>query len=240
MILKKKNRNIPLKALLLSAGLGTRLRPLTLDKPKCLIEIKGEPILEYWLKILEKLNVEEVVINTHYLHYQVRKFIQSRNCTSLNIYESFEKQLLGTAGTLINNIEFFKGSIGLIIHSDNYTKADLSGLINAHMLKPKNCLLTMLTFNTNNPSSCGIVEVENKIVKRFYEKVSNPPCKKANGAIYVFDDIFLEWLNNLNPKPTDFSTEVIPLLMDKIFTWHTEEYFLDIGTPSALNEARHL
>ena len=108
------------------------------------------------------------------------------------------------------------------------------------MLRPKNCLLTMLTFNTNNPSSCGIVEVENKIVKRFYEKVSNPPSKKANGAIYVFDDIFLEWLNNLNPKPTDFSTEVLPLLMDKIFTWHTEEYFLDIGTPSALNEARLL
>ena len=64
-----------LKAILLSAGYGTRLRPLTLEKPKCLIKINKKPILEIWLDKLSRLGCKEVLINTHYLSEQVDEFI---------------------------------------------------------------------------------------------------------------------------------------------------------------------
>ena len=63
--------------MLLCAGLGTRLRPITNNTPKCLVEINNKPILEYWLQ-LEKVGCEEVLINTHYLNEKVSKYIAQR------------------------------------------------------------------------------------------------------------------------------------------------------------------
>ena len=73
------------------------------------------------------------------------------------------------------------------------------------------CLLTMLTFNTKTPSSCGIVEIDNQqVVQAFHEKLVEPPGNRANGALYAFEQDFLDHLNLMNPIPSDFSTEVIP------------------------------
>ena len=68
------NFNEKIKALLLSAGFGTRLRPLTLKTPKCLVKVNGVPLLSHWLLKLEKLGCEEVIINTHYLSHKVLDF----------------------------------------------------------------------------------------------------------------------------------------------------------------------
>ena len=62
-----------IKALLLSAGLGTRLRPLTFDTPKCLVEINNKPIIDYWLESLEKVGCDSAIINTHHLHKKVMR-----------------------------------------------------------------------------------------------------------------------------------------------------------------------
>ena len=101
--------------------------------------------------------------------------------------------------------------------------------------KSKNCLLTMLTFNSQNPSSCGIVETDKKgVLKNFHEKVKNPPSNIANGAIYVFDSEFVSWLKEQNQEFKDFSKDVIPCLTNRIQTWHTNDFFIDIGTPESL------
>ena len=65
----------PIRSLLLSAGLGTRLRPITFNLPKCLVEINGKPILKVWIDKLKKINAEKILINTHYLSDQVDKLI---------------------------------------------------------------------------------------------------------------------------------------------------------------------
>ena len=100
--------NIEYRALLLAAGLGTRLKPFTDSKPKCLIDIGGKPLLEYWLESLENSNCQEVLINTHYLSEQVFDFLQKRPKTKMKIKTTYEKDLLGTAGTLMKNITFSK------------------------------------------------------------------------------------------------------------------------------------
>ena len=111
----------------------------------------------------------------------------------------------------------------------------------AHKLRSNQCLLTMLTFQTDRPKSCGIVATDSAgIVTDFYEKVDNPPGNCANGALYVFDSPCLEHVLSMSPPPSDFSTEVIPSLLGKIQSWHTHKPYLDIGTPAALAQAQIL
>lgn len=230
-----------IKALLLSAGLGTRLRPLTNKTPKCLIEINNKPILDYWLDSLERVGCELTIINTHYLHEKVSYFLKNRKNKKMIIKEIYEEKLLGTAGTLLNNKEFFKDSLVIMIHADNMTNFDLSELLKAHEQKPKNCLMTMLTFETNSPQNCGIVETDkNFIVRDFFEKVENPPSNIANSAVYIFESNLLVELSNTSSNLFDFSKDVIPLFLGRIFSYHTKKDFIDIGTPKNLAKARRI
>ena len=98
--------NNKLKALLLTAGFGTRLQPLTSKWPKCLMPIGNRPLLEYWLFYLKYAGVENVLINMHYLSNKVLEFIHRE--TFKNFIDSiYEEELLGTAGTLIKNSSYF-------------------------------------------------------------------------------------------------------------------------------------
>ena len=94
------------RALLLAAGLGTRLRPITLDTPKCLVTIDGEPLLGRWLRNLELAGCESALINTHYKAQQVEAFIRSWKSSKMTLQTVHEPELLGTAGTLMANEEF--------------------------------------------------------------------------------------------------------------------------------------
>jgi mannose-1-phosphate guanylyltransferase len=119
--------------------------------------------------------------------------------------------------------------------------ADLADLLLAHAQRPRHCLLTMLTFTTSTPSSCGIVETDaTSVVTAFHEKVAEPSGNKANGALYAFDADFLAFAKQMSSPPSDFSTEVIPALMGKIYTWHTTKAYLDIGTTEMLEIAQKL
>lgn len=234
-------RDKKIKALLLAAGLGTRLRPITNTVPKCLVSIGGRPLLEWWLQHLEKIGCNSTLVNTHHLAEMVQNYIKNRHKSTSNmeIREVYEENLLGTAGTLIANQAFFENSTGILIHADNATDTDLSQLIHAHQHRPSHCMLTMLTFNTSIPSCCGIVETDkNGVVQAFHEKVDHPPSNKANGAVYVFDPPFLNTLKKFGPTPTDFSTQVLPKMVGRIHTWHTNAHYLDIGTPDNLHEAQ--
>ena len=109
--------------------------------------------------------------------------------------EIYEEKLLGTAGTLLKNKGLLKGSEILLIHADNYTSINLKKLLSSHKKRPPYCLLTMVTFITENPKSCGIVKTDDEgVVTAFFEKVDNPPSNIANGAIFVFDENFINYI----------------------------------------------
>ncbi len=217
-----------MKALLLAAGFGTRLRPLTNTIPKCLVPIRGKPLLEIWLERLSKEGISPFLVNTHYLPKVVEEFINTSNYKDV-VTIAYEPELLGTAGTLMANIDFFEGGDALLIHADNYCLADFGSFLEAHQNRPQKCVMTMMTFQTDNPSSCGILEIDEEgVVIKMYEKQQSPPGNLANGAIYILS---ADLLKQLKPGMTDFSTEILPLLMCKIYTYETKETFLDIGTP---------
>ena len=229
------------KALLLAAGFGTRLRPLTNELPKCLVKIGEFPIIEHWLRKIEKMNVEEVLINTHYLSNKVNSYLLSRPSSNLKISLVYEDKLLGTAGTLINNKKFFKNSDILFIHVDNFTLDDLTGLFDFHESHEDNdkVLLTMLVFKARNPKSCGIVTLDDKgFVDSFEEKVFSPKGNLANGAVYLFKDSLIDFIIKYIPNAHDFSLDILPRLINKMKTWQTNYEYIDIGTHENLLLAR--
>jgi mannose-1-phosphate guanylyltransferase len=229
-----------MRAILLAAGLGTRLHPLTNTIPKCLVPIKGKPLLEIWLENLTKSGVETFLINTHYLPEQVLQFIRSSPYQK-QVTLVHEPLLLGTAGTLIANLDFFHGEDGLLIHADNYCTADLHAFVQAHLARPAECVLTMMTFQTDKPSSCGIVELdEYGVVIGFHEKVATPPGNLANGAVYILSAALLQRMTNNLHTAKDFSTEVLSQLVGQIYTYETSGVFLDVGTPENYAKANIL
>ena len=227
-----------MKALLLSAGLGTRLKPITNNIPKCLVPINGKPLLEYWLENLSKIGVNEFLINTHYLHLKVEEFVK-KSIYRDKITLVYEDELLNTGGTLLKNKNYFnRDESFFLIHADNLCFCNFDDFINAHLNKPSECVMTMMLFKTDNPSSCGIVDIGfDRIVKSFYEKVNNPPSNLANGAVYICDYSIIEFMEGLQKLKIDFSIDVIPALIGKIFSYTNTVYHRDIGTIESYNMA---
>lgn len=227
-----------MKAILLAAGLGTRLRPITDDIPKCLVPIAGKPLLMYWLEALADLGVTEFHINTHYLADKVNQFVKALPAKyQVTLYH--EAELLGTLGSLVNMVDesFFQTGPVLVAHADNLVFCDWQAFVAAHLVN-KEAVGTMMTFDTDMPSSCGIVETDsNNCLKGFYEKVENPPSNRASGAIFLFNQTLTSFLNDKSEQCTDISCHLIPKLLGKIYCWHNQEYLRDIGTPEALSRA---
>ena len=222
-----------MRALLLAAGLGTRLRPITECVPKCLVPIKGRPLLNIWIDSLIKSGIKEILINTHYLHEQVREHVELSNYAA-NIILSNEISLLGTGGTIIKNIDFFNNEDALIIHADNYCQENINEFYNAHLRRPNNCLMTMMTFRCKDPSSCGIVEINTSgVVEKFHEKVLNPPGNLANGAVYILSPEMLKLLRKNFSNAGEFTIDIISKFTQRIYTYEAKKLFIDIGTPEA-------
>jgi len=222
---------------LLAAGLGTRLKPHTDYLPKCLMPIQGIPLLEYWIRMLFELGLENALVNLHYRSSDVKEFLK-REIFKGKITTSFEESLLGTAGTLRANFKVLKDKTILMIHADNLCVCDFKEFLNFHFQKrPKETEFTMMTFETGVPESCGIVETDSsgKVIQ-FHEKVKNPPGNLANAAIYLLEPSVLDFI--VKNKLSDFSLEVIPKFFGKIATWKNSEILRDIGNPAQLKEAQ--
>ena len=218
-----------MRAILLAAGLGTRLRPLTDTTPKCLVPINGKPLLDIWCESLLAAGVTRLLINLHYKSEQVQQHV-SKSKFAKNVETIFEPQLLGTAGTLNANKQFFDGHDGILLHADNYCEADIKQLINAHTNRPLRCDLTMLAFRTSTPHTCGILEVDDqKILNQMYEKSHVDHGNLANAAFYILSKNLIAELRD----ETDFSNEVIPKYFGRALVVETSGTFIDIGTPES-------
>lgn len=223
-----------MRALLLAAGLGTRLRPITDHVPKCLVPIHGKPLLGYWLDMLLPNGVERVLVNTHYLSDAVREFVAASAWRD-SIEMVHEEELLGTGGTVLRNRDFLAGGPFMVVHADNLTRFDVRAFIHAHDCRPSGVDITMMTFDTDAPQSCGIVELDSRgVVIKFHEKVAKPPSNHANAAVYIFEPSVIGYLASLGKAVIDISTEVLPRYLGRMQAFNNSDYHRDIGTPESL------
>lgn len=227
-----------MRAVLLAAGLGTRLRPLTDRFPKCLAPIKGRPLLEYWFRLLSDAGVSPILVNTHYHAPLVNYYIRNSPWSG-DVAIAPEPELLGTGGTLLANLGFIGDGPVLVGHADNLTLFDAEAFVRAHASRPAGTALTMMTFTTPAPSTCGIVTTDSRgVVTGFFEKVANPPGNHANAAVYILEKEVLEFMVGLGKAFVDISTEVLPHFVGRIFCWHNAIYHRDIGTLQSWREAQ--
>ena len=225
-----------MKAVLLAAGLGTRLRPLTDTVPKCLMPIGDRTLLDIWLDALALVDVDEVLVNTHHLAEQVAAHVASRT-SGPPVRLLHEETLRGSAGTLraagdlLGQDPWF-----LAVNADNLTDYDLHRLVDAHTAS--GAVATLTAFHAPEPSQCGILEVgpEGRLVG-FDEKPARPRGDLANAGLYAFGREVLDLVDQ--PEPCDIGTHLLPRLVGRA---HVADigpaYLRDIGTPAALAEAR--
>ena len=222
-----------MRVLLLSAGYGKRMRPLTLTTPKCLIKVNNKTLLEMWLEKFTQLRVKNIIINTHHLAEKINNFVKKNFKEKVTLV--YEPKLLGTAQTILKNYEKLKNDDCIIVHSDNYCEDDLFDLIKTFNNKPKECLITMMVFKTKFPKTCGIVEKnKNNVLINFFEKVKDPPGNLANCAVYIFSKEMIDVIKEKYPKSIDISKDIIPNLIGKINIYETKNIFYDIGTKKTL------
>lgn len=227
-----------MKAILLAAGLGTRLGQLGRDTPKCLIRVDSEPLLGRLLGQLFDAGIEKVLVNTHHRAELIRDYVAQSDFAS-RVLVTYEPKLLGTAGTLRKNWDFFQGEPGIVLHGDNYFGKELPALFETFNRRDKGIRGTMLVFESDSPSECGVVEVnELDMVVGFHEKVLEPPSSLANAAIYVFSSTIYETLAALPSDLPDISDDLIPLLIGRLNVHRSSGLVIDIGTLKGLEAAR--
>lgn len=228
-----------MQAVLLSAGTGSRLKPFTDTWPKCLMPINDIPLLEYWIYDLINLGVEKIYVNTHYCNEEVELFIKNNKYRN-QIVIFHEKELLGTAGTIKALKSKLNNDSCMVVHADNFCICSFDQYIKSHLDRPNNTEITMMTFKTKRPESCGIVEInKNGIVTSFTEKSREVKGNIANAAIYILEPSVINWISS-HDKIYDISNDVINRFLGKINTWHNKEILIDIGTyESLLSCKRH-
>ena len=222
-----------MKAFLLAAGLGTRLRPITNEIPKCLVPINGKPLLEWWIKLFEKHDIKKVLINLHYLAEQVEEFINNYD-TDIEFELFFEEQLLGSAGTIKANKSFIRNEERfLIAYADNLTNFNITNFVNFH--DSHTLPFSISLFRTDTPNMKGIVELddENTVIS-FEEKPDKPKSNLANAGIYIAEP---EIVKLIDKEKSDIGYDLLPKLIGMMKGYIDDYYLLDIGTHQHLEQA---
>jgi mannose-1-phosphate guanylyltransferase len=223
-----------MKAFLLSAGKGTRLQPLTFHTPKCLVPISGRPLIEYWFDIFELYGIKDVLINTSHLAEKVENYIKNHS-RGLMIKQTYEKNLLGSGGTLKRNWDFVKNEkYFFVFYADNLTNINIQDVVAFHNKHGKDYTLTLI--KVPNPRECGIVELDDhSSIISFTEKPEKPLSDLAFAGImlcsYKLNGFFP------NNEVFDLGYDVLPKLAGEAAGYIMKDYLIDIGTPEKLLQA---
>jgi len=240
--------------MILAAGEGTRLRPLTLDRPKAMLPVGGKPLLEHLVTWLRQYGVVEIAMNLHDKPEVVTGYFSDGHRFGVSITYSYEEQLLGTAGAVKRLQNLFDGTF-LVIYGDVFTNLDLLRLIRFHdgrhsetergdgiagmAATSPDPFLTLAVYRVDNPSACGLVELDDSgRARRFVEKPSPDGVftDLANAGVMVLEPGILDHI----PPNTfyDFGRDLFPRLLERGVPVYgcplgNGEFLIDIGTPAA-------
>ena len=220
-----------MRAMIMAAGVGSRLRPVTDILPKPMVPIANRPALYHILRLLDRHGIREVIINLHHLPDEITDYLGDGSLLGMDISYSFEPELLGTAGGVKKNADFLGDDTFLVVSGDSLTDVDLTGLIDQH--RRNGSIATMAVKEVANPSLYGVVVTDGEgLVVGFQEK---PPLEEArsrlcNCGIYVFEPEILSHIHDSGFD--DFGKRVFPDLLEAGARFHAyaiDEYWNDVG-----------
>lgn len=226
---------------MLAAGLGTRLRPLTEDKPKCLVPLGGRPLIDWTLRWLKGHRVTECMINLHYYPEKVKSFVGDGLQYGLRVNYSYEAELLGTAGAVKKVASFFDEPF-FVIYSDNFSQWDLRKLNEEY--ETHQAMATVAVHWREDVTQSGMVEMdlENRI-KRLVEKPKPEEVTShyVNAGFYYLHPRAFDYI----PEDAfcDFGHHVFPKMLqagEKIYAVKMEDPIIGIDTIEAYHRANEL
>jgi len=224
-----------MKAFLLAAGHGTRLRPITDKIPKCLVPIRGVPMLRIWMDICRKAGIDEVMVNLHTHADSVRSWLAA-NGNGVRVYLAEEPTLLGSAGTLSANRDWVSSEdFFWILYADVLTNANLGRMLTFHIQRP--VAATLGLYQVPDPSRCGIVSFdEGMMVREFVEKPAHPTSRWAFSGLMLGTAELLQHIPSR--YPVDLGFDVLPKLVGRMAAYAIPDFVLDIGTLETYQRAQ--
>jgi NDP-sugar pyrophosphorylase family protein len=225
-----------MKAMILAAGVGSRLEPLTCNIPKPMVPVVNRPAMEHIIKLLVKSNISQVAANLWYLPDKIQDYFGNGKRFGVDLHYSVESELMGTAGG-VKKLETFLDETFVIVSGDALTDINLLSLVEKH--KQYGALATIALKEVSDPRQFGVVITgEDGRIKAFQEKPKPEEAlsRMANTGIYVFEpEIF-----KLIPANTvyDFGKQLFPELVrrgEAFYGVQTKGYWCDIGS---LNQYR--
>lgn len=223
----------------MAGGEGTRLRPLTVSRPKPMVPIVNKPMLAHILELLRRHQFTDVRATLHYLGDEIRSHFGDGSEWGLRIGYSVEETPKGTAGSVKLCEEFVAGEPFLVISGDALTDVDLSAALAFH--RERGALATIVLTRVENPLEYGIVVTDdNGRIQRFLEKPSwgEVFSDTVNSGIYILEPEVLKLIEA--GRPVDFSQDVFPSLLKRrapLFGYAAGGYWCDIGHLGAYRQA---
>jgi mannose-1-phosphate guanylyltransferase/mannose-1-phosphate guanylyltransferase/phosphomannomutase len=218
--------------MLLAAGLGTRLRPLTYELPKPMVPILGRPVMEHILRLMARHGFDDVVANLHYFPDLIRNRFGDGSGYGVRLAYSFEPELLGTAGGVRNVRDHFGDETFLIISGDALTDIDLTALWQTH--KEQGGIATLALKRVDDTSQFGVVIVgDDGRIQGFQEKPDPAEALSnlGNCGIYVFEPEVFDYFPER--EFADWAMDVFPRLLEEdvsFFGHEFPQYWNDVGS----------
>ena len=223
-----------MKAMILAAGFGTRLKPLTDKVPKPMVPIMNRPILEHTIHLLRSHGIHDITVNLHHLPEMIKKHFGDGKDFGVQLHWSHEPEILGTAGGIKKAQKFLDGEAFLVINSDVVVDIDLDKVISFH--KAQGSALTLVVREGDSPEQCDPIEVDadNRIVHMVGTSAKNKPDDTTRilftGIQVMEPEIFDRIPEN---KFYGTTTDVFPgMLADELpmFAYWHHGYWKDVGT----------
>jgi mannose-1-phosphate guanylyltransferase len=230
---------VSVQAVILAGGLGTRLRPLTLERPKPIVPLLNVPFLCYQLGLLGAHGVHDVILSVSHRPEAIRTIMARERLGEVRLRDVVEPDPLGTAGGVRNAADLVEGRV-VVLNGDVLTDLDLTAMLRAH--EANGAAATIYLTPVENPTAYGLVELEpDGRVHRFLEKPGweEVTTNTINAGVYVLERELLEWI----PKgePYSMEREFFPLLLERCVPFYgfiSPGYWLDIGTPTKYLQAQ--
>ena len=234
-----------MRAMILCAGLGTRLQPITNSIPKPMIPVAGKPLVEHQIRWFAKHGINEIAINLHHLPDVITNYFRDGSKFGVKLLYSHEPTLLGTAGGVKQVEKFFDGTF-VVFYGDNYTDFDLKEMIAYHK-KHKAVATIMMRKRPRKAKVSSIIELDaSGQVTKFIEKPdpalaeSQPPEILSNNGIYVLEPEVLAFIPP--GKFYDFGANVFPDLLKhnkKVMGYVSDVFWCELGTLEKYESAKH-
>lgn len=224
------------KAVILSAGLGTRLGGLTNNRPKVMVPICGKPMLEHHIEWLRAAGVEEFFLNLHYLPEVISDYFGDGSRFGVRIRYSHEDQLQGTAGSLRGFREFLDQRF-FVQYGDVFSRLDVASLTRFH--SDRSSQASLVVHPSSHPHDSDIVSLEaDGRITQIHNKPGDARFGNiGNAGAYLLEPVVFEHLSRDPFEEVDFCRDLFPKMQLQgcpLFGYNTADLLLDVGTPERL------